>query len=137
VGPTFDLPPGLWPVEMDRGQIGQVVQNLVLNAAQSMEHGGVVRISARNVSDPKLPGPLADQTCVRVTVADSGCGIPQADLERIFDPYFSTKRGGSGLGLAVAYSIVRKHGGASRWSRPWGRAPHFTCTCRLRVGAST
>jgi len=105
----LDLAADLWTVDLDPGQIGQVLNNLLLNASQAMPEGGVVEISARNVSG-EVPGlPPGDH--VRITVRDSGPGIPADHLTQIFDPYFSTKTEGTGLGLATAYSIVRRHDG--------------------------
>jgi PAS domain S-box-containing protein len=108
----FDIPADLWYAEMDTVQIGQVIQNLVLNAAQAMPDGGEVVVSARNLSldEPTLPS-LKGGRYVRISISDGGVGIPHEEQERIFDPYFSTKENGTGLGLAIAYSIVRKHEG--------------------------
>ncbi|MCK9460285.1 MAG: PAS domain-containing protein [Proteobacteria bacterium] len=111
-GRAFSIAEDLWPVEVDEGQISQVLQNLVLNASQAMPEGGVVRISAENVRVAADEGlPLEPGRYVRIGVADSGCGIPEENLDRVFDPYFTTKPGGSGLGLATTYSILRRHGG--------------------------
>ena len=110
----FQLPRGLWQVNADKGQVGQVVQNLVINAVQAMPDGGVVTISAANVEfTPANPGgpQLPPGRYVQLAVADTGVGIAREHLAKIFDPYFTTKEQGSGLGLASAYSIVRKHGG--------------------------
>lgn len=111
----FDLSADLWPVEIDQGQISQVIHNLVLNAQQSMSAGGVIRISAENttIGDDKRASALSDWIgrYVKVSVRDLGIGIPQENLNRIFDPYFTTKPSGSGLGLASAYSIIRNHDG--------------------------
>ncbi|MFZ5481836.1 MAG: ATP-binding protein [Myxococcota bacterium] len=104
--------PDLWAVDADPGQLGQVVHNLVLNAEQAMPDGGILRIEADNVTlaHGELP-PLPAGRYVRVQVADTGPGIAPEHLDRIFDPFFTTKASGSGLGLATAYSIVRRHGG--------------------------
>ncbi len=110
----FFIPDDLRPVEVDPGQISQVIQNLVLNADQAMPTGGTITVSAANV-----PATGGGPDHVRITVKDQGVGIPQAHLDRIFDPYFTTKPGGTGLGLATSYSIVRNHGGSiSVESRP-------------------
>jgi PAS domain S-box-containing protein len=93
-----------WPVEVDVAQVGQVLQNLVLNARQAMPLGGAITLSTRNVCQ-------AGKRYVRVSVTDTGVGIPERDLPRIFDPYFTTKAVGSGLGLPVADALVRRHGG--------------------------
>jgi PAS domain S-box-containing protein len=108
----FDLPADLWPVDADKGQIGRVVQNLVINAFQAMPDGGIVRISARNEEITGIGRPsLVPGDYVHISIADAGVGINSDILARIFDPYFTTKKSGSGLGLAVAYSIVTKHRG--------------------------
>ncbi|MFI5363713.1 MAG: PAS domain-containing protein [Elusimicrobiota bacterium] len=109
---VFDLGESPLAATVDKDQIAQVIQNLVLNAAQAMPEGGVIKVraSAVAVGENELP-PLAAGRYVRVSVADEGCGIPTEDLSKIFDPYFSTKSGGRGLGLSVCYSIVAKHGG--------------------------
>lgn len=104
---------GLWAVEMDEGQISQVIQNLVMNAAQAMPDGGIVTLSAENVEidASNCPLPLAGGRYVKVLVQDHGPGIPETNISRVFDPYFTTKDKGSGLGLAIAYSIISRHSG--------------------------
>ena len=105
--------PDLWRVEADEGQLVQVVQNIVLNADQAMPLGGNVEIAAQNVSasDASLPRSIAGKDHVLITIRDSGVGMPEQYLGKIFDPYFTTKEKGSGLGLATSYSIIRNHGG--------------------------
>ena len=107
------LDPALWQVDADAGQLAQVIQNIVINADQAMPRGGSVEIAARNVppSDPDLPRELPRNNHVMISIRDHGVGIPERDLDRIFDPYFTTKANGSGLGLATTYSIVRNHEG--------------------------
>jgi nitrogen-specific signal transduction histidine kinase/ActR/RegA family two-component response regulator len=117
VAAQFEISPDLWSADVDAVQIGQVIQNLVLNAMQAMgPRGGVVTASLQNIEldADSLPArtSLSPGRYVWLTVQDNGPGIPQDHLDRIFDPYFSTKEKGSGLGLAVCYSIVRAHGGA-------------------------
>jgi PAS domain S-box-containing protein len=108
----FDLPDGLWPADADKGQLGQVVQNLVINAVQAMPEGGTIRIAAANETVAvDTQRPLAPDDYVHVSVADTGTGIKAEHLAKIFDPYFTTKQQGSGLGLTTAYSIIRKHQG--------------------------
>jgi CheY-like chemotaxis protein len=102
----------LWPVEVDAAQMSQVIQNLIINADQAMPIGGVIRISCENkliVSGDSLP--LENKKYVKITIKDSGSGIPKEHLSKIFDPYFTTKQKGSGLGLATVYSIINKHAG--------------------------
>jgi two-component system, cell cycle sensor histidine kinase and response regulator CckA len=106
------VPEDLWSVEMDEGQISQVVNNLVINSLQAMPRGGSVLIRAKNVYVGKGQGVrLKEGKYVRVSVADHGEGISRANISKIFDPYFTTKKTGTGLGLATSYSIIKKHGG--------------------------
>ncbi|MGO9688965.1 MAG: ATP-binding protein [Syntrophobacteraceae bacterium] len=107
------IPDGLWQVEADEGQIGQVVQNIVLNADQAMPVGGMVRVAAANMAagDTSLPPGYVKKDYVVIAIQDTGIGIPEQYLHKIFDPYFTTKEKGSGLGLATSYSIVKNHDG--------------------------
>lgn len=117
----FDISHDLWPVEVDPGQMSQVVNNLVINADQSMPDGGVITVRAENVPLPERGGEGASQHrgMVRITIEDTGGGIADEDLHRIFDPYFTTKQHGSGLGLATVFFIVKNHGGEIRvFTRP-------------------
>ncbi len=108
----FDVIDGLWPANVDKGQIGQVVQNIVINALQAMPEGGVVKIALSNQPvGTELGAVLTPGRYVRLDIRDQGPGIAAADLSRIFDPYFTTKKQGSGLGLATVHSIVKKHSG--------------------------
>jgi PAS domain S-box-containing protein len=100
----FALAEGLWPVQADPGQMEQVVHNLVLNAEQAMAGRGVVSLRAANADLPQ-------GRFVEVRVADQGTGIPQDDLAHIFEPYFTTKAKGRGLGLSIVHSIIERHGG--------------------------
>ena len=112
---VFEISDDLWPVEVDEGQISQVVHNLALNAQQAMPNGGVMLVQARNTSIPPNQSDdavsLAGRRYVVISVIDRGTGIAEEHLEKIFDPYFTTKPKGSGLGLATCYSIIRNHGG--------------------------
>jgi CheY-like chemotaxis protein len=105
----FELPDDLWMVEMDFDQISQVVSNLLLNAKQATGEGGKIFVRGRNLEIGPVNLPLGRY--VEIEIEDHGCGIPEENLEKIFDPYFSTKEKGTGLGLATAYSIVHRHGG--------------------------
>jgi PAS domain S-box-containing protein len=109
---TFTIPDDLWLVEVDEGQISQVTNNIILNAEQAMPDGGVIEVACRNVqvgADANLP--LQDGRYILVTISDQGVGIPEETLPRIFDPYFTTKELGKGLGLSTVYSIVQNHDG--------------------------
>ena len=109
---TFDLPENLWSATVDAGQIGQVINNIIINAEQSMPEGGVIEAKAQNVEiASSTPIPLGPGKYVKISIRDQGIGIPKTHLAKIFDPYFTTKQKGSGIGLAVAYSIVDKHNG--------------------------
>ena len=102
----------LWQVQADRGQIGQVISNIVMNARQAMSDGGDLSIRIENsnfLKDNLLT--IAKDRYLKITIKDKGSGIHQKDLERIFDPYFTTRKDGSGMGLAVCYSIIKKHDG--------------------------
>lgn len=102
----------LWPAEFDPGQITQLITNLVINANQAMPHGGVIHIEAENVTlDERHTLPLPGRHYIKLTIRDQGVGIPEKYLNKIFDPYFTTKQTGNGLGLATCYSIVKKHDG--------------------------
>jgi PAS domain S-box-containing protein len=108
----LDLAPELWPCRVDLNQIGQVIDNVVLNARQAMPGGGPLKIVARNVETPaSLPAHLPAGRYLQLSFVDRGVGIAPETLPRVFDPFFSTKASGSGLGLATAYSIVRRHDG--------------------------
>lgn len=111
--------PGLYPVNADRGQLNQVISNLVINARQAMPEGGILRLSAENFGEGAHRG-------VRISVQDQGTGIAHKYLDRIFDPYFTTKQEGSGLGLASCYSIIRKHDGRIMVESELDRGTTFT-----------
>lgn len=133
----FDEPSEPWPVEADEGQIGQVFHNLVLNARQAMLDGGEVRIQVRNVPDDAfVPGPLNSGPFVSVSISDRGGGIPDAIRERVFEPYFTTKTDGRGLGLATAYRIVQRHGGLLSLDVEPGVGCTFTVLLPASPGAS-
>jgi PAS domain S-box-containing protein len=108
----FYLPSNLLPVEVDEGQVSQVINNLVINACQAMPEGGTIWIRAENVTIRQGDIlPLKDGNYIKITIRDQGIGIPEENVEKIFDPYFTTKDNGTGLGLTTAYSIIRNHHG--------------------------
>ena len=114
INTEFAMPDALWPVEIDSGQISQVITNLTVNAMEAMPAGGTVQVKAENfklTSEDAALGALAPGRYVKITVQDDGVGIPAEYLKKIFDPYFTTKPKGSGLGLATSYSIVKNHDG--------------------------
>ena len=112
VSSSFSFADDLWLCEIDEGQVSQVISNLVINANQAMSEGGVISIAAENMTVGKGANlPLKQGKYVKITVADHGEGISPENLPKIFDPYFSTKQAGSGIGLATSYSIIRRHRG--------------------------
>ena len=116
----FVLADDLWLVEADEGQLSQVIQNLVINARQAMPEGGTLTLEAVNVGSTQ-----EGKRIVQISVADSGTGIPEHHLQRIFDPYFTTKQLGSGLGLATCYSIIKRHGGNITVTSTLGKGSTF------------
>mgnify|MGYP001118373578 CR=1 FL=1 len=123
----LSLAPDLWPVEVDPGQMNQVINNLIINSDQAMPEGGLIEVRAENVlieGEDNLP--LVAGRYVRVVIRDHGVGIPAVHLSNIFDPYFTTKQQGSGLGLASSYSIVKRHGGHIKVESEVGEGTTFT-----------
>jgi len=130
VGSQFSIPDDLFQVEVDEGQIGQVIRNIVLNAREAMTDGGMVSVVAENVivdSSSSLPLPAGEY--VKVGISDQGGGIPGEILLKIFDPYFSTKQRGTqkgmGLGLTICRSIIQKHGGTITVDTQLGQGTTF------------
>lgn len=108
----YSFPGGLWPVDADQGQLSQALNNIILNSMQSMPDGGTVKVSAGNIEVTEgAPLPLRPGRYVKTTIEDRGFGIPVKLLPKVFDPFFTTKQKASGLGLAVTYSIIKKHQG--------------------------
>lgn len=106
------IPDDIMMVDIDEGQISQVINNLIINAAQSMPDGGMIKITAENIHiNGPGPGFIKGGNYIKISVTDYGCGIPRENIGKIFDPFFTTKSGGSGLGLATAYSVILRHGG--------------------------
>ncbi|MGF1527241.1 MAG: ATP-binding protein, partial [Candidatus Competibacterales bacterium] len=126
VQPVFKVAADLWPAAVDKDQIQQVFSNLTLNARQAMAGGGHLYVSLKNAtrSCGEVP-PLPPGRYLEATVRDEGPGIDPAHLERIFEPYFSTKATGNGLGLATAYAIVKSHGGHLGVQSTPGRGTSF------------
>ncbi len=107
----FRLDQNLKPGLIDSGQISQVIQNLVMNASESMTDGGVITVSTINVEICGDDLPLEPGEYVKVTVSDHGNGISPEIADRVFDPFFSTKNDGNGLGLTTSFNIIKKHSG--------------------------
>ena len=108
----FSAVNNLWMVNIDKGQISQVVQNLVLNAKEALSDGGTITIEMSNIVGGTVSTlPISGSKYVLLSINDTGKGIGEEDLKNIFNPYFTTKKKGNGLGLAVSYSVVNKHKG--------------------------
>lgn len=109
--PEFNISDDLWAADADEGQISKVINNLVLNADQAMPQGGIIEIICENAIINENHIYLPKGKYIKITVRDHGIGIPDYNLQKIFDPYFTTKQIGSGLGLATTYSIIKNHKG--------------------------
>jgi PAS domain S-box-containing protein len=123
----YEFSATLWPVEIDTGQMSQVIQNIILNARQAMANGGVITITFENFSkDDSHLIPLRSGDYIKIAITDKGSGIPSNLIDKIFDPYFTTKETGSGLGLATTYSIINKHNGHISAESVQGQGTTFT-----------
>ena len=122
----FTVTDDLWPAEVDTGQLSQVISNLVINADQAMPNGGLLNISVENVEFEVPSHNLAAGRYIRINVSDNGEGISKTALGRIFEPYFTTKPSGNGLGLATTHSIITRHGGQIEVASELGRGTTFT-----------
>ncbi|MFH2058188.1 MAG: PAS domain S-box protein [Pseudomonadota bacterium] len=109
----YNMPEDLWLVDIDKGQMSQVIQNIVINASHAMPEGGTITITGENMHllNDAAPVFVKSERVVKITIQDTGPGIDSTMQEKIFDPYFTTKQEGSGLGLAICQSIVSKHDG--------------------------
>lgn len=121
----FSFGDNIRPVDVDEGQMRQVFNNLVINACQAMPGGGTIKIDVRNVdTDPEDGTGMPGGEYVKISMEDQGTGIPEEHLQRIFDPYFTTKQKGSGLGLSIVYSVLKNHNA------------HITVTSRPGAGTT-
>ncbi|GFO61330.1 hypothetical protein GMST_36550 [Geomonas silvestris] len=131
----YRIPEQLYPVAVDVGQMSQVINNLVINAKQAMPEGGILTISMENLSRYSMGGARPGRY-VRVQVQDRGVGIPAEHLERIFDPYFTTKKTGNGLGLSSVHAIIAKHDGALKVESSVGVGTTFSFVLPATVGGT-
>ncbi len=106
----YKIPPDIWTVEVDEGQIGQVINNLVINASQAMPGGGYIDVFAENIIIDN-DNNIKSGEYVQISIRDYGTGIPEDEINKIFDPYYTTKEQGNGLGLTTSYSIIKGHDG--------------------------
>jgi len=138
VKPVFNIPENLWNAGVDKGQIGQVFSNLTINANQASPDGGHLFITMENVIIEKkeiidlLPG-----NYVKISIQDEGSGIEKKNLDKIFDPYFTTKETGNGLGLATSFSIIKKHNGHIEIESKLGKGTTFTIYLPALVACDT
>jgi CheY-like chemotaxis protein len=122
----FTIAEDLWPVRVDLGQFSQVIHNLVINAVQAMPQGGTIRLHAHNTALEALSGlPLKAGRYVKISMQDEGLGIPREHLAKVFDPYFTSKHQGSGLGLTMTYSTIQAHDGHIEVDSEMGKGTTF------------
>ncbi|HRD94961.1 MAG TPA: ATP-binding protein [Rubrivivax sp.] len=136
---TLELDPNLPAVWIDRNHIKQVLMNMFVNAQQATEAGGTIRVSTRRMPEPiaaELGGEPVEM--VEIAIQDTGCGIAEQDLGRIFDPFFTSKEvgKGTGLGLSVSHGIVKAHGGAIQVHSEVGRGTLFRIQLPISDGAA-
>ncbi|MBN1155125.1 response regulator [candidate division KSB1 bacterium] len=123
----LDIQEKLWNIEIDRSQITQVMNNIIMNAIQAMPRGGNMKISVKNYEVGKNTSiPLNAGNYIKVDIEDQGEGIAEEDLHKIFNPYYTTKKAGSGLGLTISHSIISRHGGLIMVNSKLGQGTAFT-----------
>jgi PAS domain S-box-containing protein len=123
----FDIPDKIWPCDYDKNQIGQVIDNIVINAQQAMPEGGIIEVTAKNLHlVGKSHATLPAGGYVKIAFKDFGIGMPKEILPKIFDPFYTTKAKGHGLGLATSYSIIKRHGGCIEVDSEPGKGSLFT-----------
>ncbi|MBN1957202.1 MAG: cache domain-containing protein [Desulfuromonadales bacterium] len=123
----FQIAEDLWSVEADKGQLGQVIANLTINAKHAMPMGGLLKVTAENCSRSEMDSVTQPPgNFIRLSIADEGIGMSEEIIDKIFDPYFTTKHTGSGLGLATVRSIVEKHRGSIEVTSRPGEGTVFT-----------
>lgn len=132
---VLDIAPNLWLAKFDAGQMNQVIDNLLINATQAMPKGGTVTVAARNEHlGPTNQYRLTPNRYIEITVRDEGVGIAPETIDRIFDPYFTTKSTGTGLGLATSYSVIKRHDGYIGVSSQSGVGTTFTILLPAHTG---
>lgn len=128
VAVRYTFPADLWLADIDKGQISQVIQNIIINAEHAMPDGGVITVVCKNIEGGAVPELPPTGKYVAIAITDTGSGISPDVIGKIFDPYFSTKDTGSGLGLAICHSIISKHHGHLAVTSTPGEGATFTIT---------
>ncbi|MBU1218967.1 PAS domain S-box protein [Myxococcota bacterium] len=127
ISAEFHMDSDLYHGEMDKHQISQVIDNIVINAQQAMPLGGVITVECRNQNfPPNEHGTLGGGNYISISIKDTGVGIPPDIKSKVFDPFFTTKSKGHGLGLATSYSIISRHGGTIDVESYPGKGSTFT-----------
>ncbi len=125
----FFIPADICPVDFDQGQFQQVIHNLVINADEAMPEGGILQVGLKNKTITAGEGiSLPGGRYVQIWFTDQGIGIPKGDLSKVFDPFFTTRPGASGLGLSTVYSIVKRHDGLITVESEVGKGATFRLT---------
>jgi PAS domain S-box-containing protein len=133
----FNVPRDLWACNYDANQIGQVIDNIIINAKQATPSGGMIEVEAGNVILGQKQHPVLHAgNYVRISIKDCGIGMPKEILPRIFDPFFTTKSAGHGLGLATSYSIVKRHGGCIDVTSEPGKGSTFSIFLPVATGSA-
>jgi signal transduction histidine kinase len=123
---TFSFPDSLQLTEIDEVQMRQVFMNLLINADHAMPEGGSIEVAAADITvGPGDNLPLPNGPYVKITIRDQSIGILNEHLQQLFDPYFTSRRRGSGIGLATTYTIVKNHGGLITVESEFGRGTTF------------
>jgi len=118
----FTLPDDLWLADVDEGQIAQVIQNTVINSDQAMPAGGTIKIRAENIMiGQKDTLQIKEGNYIKISIEDQGIGIPEKHLSQIFDPFYTTKEKGSGLGLSTSFAIINRHEGLIQVTSEMGK----------------
>jgi PAS domain S-box-containing protein len=136
ISANFSIQENLWPCNFDKNQIGRVIDNIIINAKQAMPDGGTIELSAHNVSISGNVHPhLRNGDYVTISIKDCGIGMPKEILSRIFDPFYTTKVTGNGLGLASCHSIIKRHGGCIDVESELGKGSTFHLFLPAEIGA--
>ncbi len=136
---TLSLPDDLWAIEIDETLFHRVMHNLAINAIEALPDGGVIKISGENISISESASvPLTPGEYIKISIMDSGTGIPEENISRVFDPFFTTKKNGQGLGLPICWSVInRYHGHIQVQSRPGSGSTFYFYLPRYQQAETT